>query len=1322
MKTAVIFILFILISGISFAQSDSYYFKSYQINDGLSSNTVTSIIQDKKGFMWFGTRNGLNRFDGTTFKIFKTSLNGSGTIGSNAALSLYEDSDEQLYVGTSKGIYIYDPIKENFKFFVRGPKTAVQKIIGDSQNNIWILSQGKLYKYIKHTSKLITFEFSDKYFSTVHLASDGKIWAVSGTNNIRQFNPNNNSYKTYTIPEKNQKIKDLQINSIQTLGDSALIIAEQTKLVIFNYKTGQLRDALYQDKSIKDIHAFFVFHYKDDEYWVGTEKGLCIYNINTGKIITIQKQYGNPYSIADNLISTIYRDRENGIWLGSYFGGINYYSKYYNGFQKYFPQPGINSISGNIVHEIVKDKYDQLWVGTEDAGLNKIDLKSNHITKYTPDKINNISYNNIHGLCADDDKLWIGTYEHGLDVMDIKTGRVIKHYNSGSGADSFKSNFIVSIYKNLQGEILIGTWTGLFKYNRVKDNFEAIPFFKMQIQTLYQTKDGTLWAGSYGSGIRYNNVFTGKSGSTNQKDGLVNNYVNHIFEDSRHHLWFGTESGLSDYDIAKKQFKNYTSENGLPSDQIFRITEDKNQVLWISTGKGLATYNLKTKKFGAFHIANGLPTEQFNYNSSYQDTDGSIYFGTVKGLIRFNPANLLKNTYVPPVYITGLQVNNRDETISNHSALKKSAIYSSSITLPHDSANLNFNVVALSYASPQMNQYQYKMEGLDKNWIRLRNSQNIYYTNLPPGAYTLKVKGSNNDGVWNDKETKIDIKILPPWWLSKWAYLFYSIIIGGIIITILKYYHQANSEKNKRKIETIQINTERELYNAKIEFFTNVAHEIRTPLTLIKMPLDKLSNNVLSASQIKESINMIKKNTNRLIDLTNQLLDFRKTEANSFSLSFTETHIQEILKDVYTDFKPTAEHKNLSYQLDLPHHPLFAYVDKEALKKILNNLVNNAIKYAVNNVTIRLLPFNSEDSHFNIEFRNDGQPIESKYHSKIFEPFFRIKDTDKEIGTGIGLPLARSLAILHKGDIKVKVSEKGINIFLLSLPLHQETEISFHAKQESGVLKEPEPDEVNLDSTKPVILVVEDNTDILNYIGRELKPKYNIIKACNGQEALHMLDNDNIQLIVSDVMMPVMDGIELCKRVKGDLQLSHIPIILLTAKNSIGAKTEGLEVGADAYIEKPFSFEHLLAQIHSLLNNRKLIKEYFRKSPLTHFNGINISKSNKDFLECLNNHIYEHITDVDLDVDKLSAMMNMSRPTLYRKIKGLSDLSPNELINLTRLKKAAELISNGQYKINEVAFMIGYSSHANFSRDFQRQFGLSPSAYLNKLKTSRIKS
>lgn len=1321
LRTSLSIILCVLLLAAASAQAQFYYFKNYGVSHGLSSNTITSVIQDRKGFIWMGSRNGLNRFNGTGFKIFRNTPSDTSSLGSNSILSLFEDEQEKLWVGTTRGIYVYDPVKERFTPFTGIDAGEIRYIKGDRDHNLWIISNFTLYKYHLPTGKISIYRAPTDETIALNISRSGTVWAATGAGLVRKYNRATDRFEDYNFANLTGEKRISRVQEIYPIDEQQVLVGTFNHVYQFNTANGRLKDIFENHPATREVQLHTIIQQSPSEFWLGTETGLYVYNIATGKTIQVQKQQTNPYSITDNVITSFCRDKEGGTWIGTFFGGVNYYSREFNKFQKYFPQPIPNTLSGNLVHEICSDQWGHLWVGTEDAGLNKLDLRAGTIQHFKAGREKGmLSYSNIHGLVAVGNELWVGTYEHGLDVLDISTGKVIRHYNAGTDSTSLKSDFIVTLYKTRNNEVLVGTWLGLFRYNRNKDNFTPLKFFNTQVQGIHEDAQGIIWAATYGNGVYYYNPATGRGGhlrhDAKKRASLINNYVNGLFEDHKGNFWFSTEGGLTKYERNGK-VTNYTMESGLPDNQVFKVLEDSEHYLWVSTSKGLVRMNPEEGSIKIYQSSHGLVTEQFNYNSGYRHNDGSFFFGTVKGLIRFKPNELHKGGYIPPVYITGIQVNNNELSINNRS-LKTSVTYTPHVTLPWDSSNISLDVAALSYNTPEMNEYLYKMEGFDKDWTAMKSNRRIYYPKLPPGEYTFKVKGSAGNGLWNEKETRLRINILPPWWATTGAYIIYVFIGLAIIFTILRYYYIALNARNKRKIDLFEREKEREIYNAKIDFFTNIAHEIRTPLTLIKMPLDKLISQQTHDPQIKESLNIMKKNTNRLIDLTNQLLDFRKAEANKFSLTFTKTDVNELLTEMHGLFKTAADQKGLTFRLELPRITLNAFVDEEAVKKIIANLVNNAIKYAHKMVSVKLLPFSSEDTVFHIEFRNDGYQIPQELKDKIFEPFYRIKETEKESGTGIGLPLAKALAELHKGKLELKSTAEGTNLFLLSLPIHQEQEIDLHYGKEDSDAPAEKSEETTaaLDPAKPVILLVEDNREILGFIQRELSVSYNILTALDGQEALAVLQKENVHLVISDIMMPVMDGIELCRRMKTDLQYSHVPIILLTAKNSLQSKIEGLEVGADAYMEKPFSFEHLQAQITNLIANRNNLKEYFARSPLTHLKGIAHSKADKTFIEELNKVIYDNITDLDLDVDQLSRLMNMSRPTLYRKIKALSDLTPNELINLSRLKKAAELLGEGKYRINEVAHMVGYSVHANFSRDFSRQFGVTPSNYVNSLQ------
>jgi ligand-binding sensor domain-containing protein/signal transduction histidine kinase/DNA-binding response OmpR family regulator len=1333
LKEKLIYLLVLVFSGHPTLRAQEYYFKHYHVENGLSNNSVNCSMQDKKGFLWFGTINGLNRFDGYSFRIYRHNHDDSTSIGSNFIRCLYEDKKGFLWVGTNKGIYIYNTHSEKFSGFPIPGLEEVSDIKEDKTGAIWIISSSNLFHCDPESRKIRPYklELSAGTISSLAISSDSTIWVSTTTAVLKKYIPRYDHFITYGVLRIPGKKEHIQIQKIYALNNGNLLVGTLTQGVkIFDVTNRSFRDIVSVNPDKTGIYPRDFAQITDNEYWIGTETGIYIYHSNDRSIFRLKKEYDNSYSISDNVVLTFCKDREGGLWIGTYFGGLDYYPKQFTTFNKYFPEYTKPSIVGNAVHEICKDHSGQLWVGTEDGGLNKIDLNRNIFTSYKPMSTNtSIAYHNIHGLLASGDSLWIGTFMHGLDIMSIKTGKIIRHYDAGPGPQDLKNNFIVTIFQTRSGDVLVGTQNGLFRYNRQTDDFSPVPHFESQIQTLWEDEEGTLWACTRGNGVIFYNPRLNRNGTllynANDSNSLPSNYINGIYEDGKKNLWFATDVGLCKFQRDRDKFTRYTTKNGLPDNLIFRILEDEENNLFVSTSKGLVCFNPGNGQIRTYTQSNGLLSDQFNYNSSFKDVDGRMFFGSGKGLISFKPGEFIKNTDIPPVYITGLEVNNREISANmKNSPLQESIIYAKTISLPYDQSTLNIDFAALSYSVPEMNEYAYKMEGLDKEWTFLKSNRKVYYTKLIPGNYVFKVKGSNSSAVWNSKEAWIDIRIYPPWWESIWAYFMYACIFVGIAYLLIKNYLNRLVEKNRRRFELLDMEKEREIYHSKIEFFTHIAHEIRTPLTLIKMPLEKLLKKKNSNAEIAYNLKTMEKNTNRLIDLTNQLLDFRNTEMDKFSLNFVKTDISVLLEETYNRFKQAAEEKDITFKLELPGIALQAYVDPEALKKILSNLFNNSIKYAESKIIIRLKNFNSDDRLFSILIQNDGYVIPYDLKEKIFEPFYRIKETDSQPGNGIGLSLSRSLAELHKGVLDLSKPENGMNIFILTLPIHQEKEFIFQNDETEPVIEvNTGPEEGNSNALKPEILLVDDNKEILDFICREISTDYLVRKASNGVEAMEILNNCTIQLVISDIMMPVMDGLELCKKIKTNLDYSHIPIILLTAKNSLHAKIEGLEMGADAYIEKPFDFEYLSAQISNLLLNRNKIKEYFANSPLMHIKSIGYTKADKIFLEKLKSVIDENLVNMDIDVEQLSKIMNMSRPTFYRKIKVLSNLTPHELIHITRLKKAAELLSDGNYKVYEVASMVGYSLQTNFARDFHKQFGMTPSDYINdkQVKKNYIK-
>ena len=637
--------------------------------------------------------------------------------------------------------------------------------------------------------------------------------------------------------------------------------------------------------------------------------------------------------------------------------------------------------------------------------------------------------------------------------------------------------------------------------------------------------------------------------------------------------------------------------------------------------------------------------------------------------------------------------------------------YTREINLKYNQNSFAFRFAALCYAAPEENYLSYTLKGFDKEWYSTTKSSTASYTNLKPGDYTFCVKTANARGEWSNDIKSIHIHIAPPFWKSPWAYLLYFMLSAAGIGYIFYRFRKQITDKQQRQLEILEAEKEKEIYHAKIDFFTNIAHEIRTPLTLIKGPLENiLHKENIDRNTIRENLDVMERNTLRLLDLTNQLLDFRKTETKGFRLNFMDCNISQLIRDTYIRFNPAAQQNGLKFQTDLPEQDFNAPVDKEALTKILSNLFNNAVKYATSSIHVSLIPpcGMKEPGYFSIMVSNDGHPIPHDMQEKIFQPFVQIKQTSggqRTAGTGIGLPLARSLAELHKGKLYLKDSEEIC--FCVELPVDQEKAIQL--QKDSTISQTGNMQTViRQHSTNICILVVEDDPEMQNFICAQLETVYCVIRASNGKEALQVLSEKTISLIVSDVMMPEMDGFELCHTLKTDIEHSHIPIILLTAKVTMQSKIEGIELGADDYIEKPFSTEYLLARIANLLSNQDKLCHAFTSSPFVNAKTIALSKADENFLDKLIEVIQKNISEPDFNVDILAEKMNMSRSSLHRKIKGIAQITPNEFIQLERLKMAAQLIQSGEYRINEVCYIVGFNSSSYFAKCFQKQFGVLP--------------
>lgn len=1297
----------------------NYYFAHISGDEGLSQNDVKSVLQDSWGFMWFGTRNKLNRYDGKSIKIFDC-YDAVADKRNNNINALFEDNDKKLWVGTDEGVFIFDPLTELFTFFndTVADGNIIHNWVADIQQdtfgNIWIVAPGQgLFRYQSDEKMLYSYRFASNQPpnegkpQSICIEKNGKVWVGTNGDGVFLYDRNSDSFSQIPVNGDTGSLSGEHIYTMCDYGDELVLGIHEGKLKKFH----KLKNTL-SDVNAPAVHYKIIRHVisVDEELWVGTEAGLYIVNERSGTTTHLHEDPLSGFALSDNMVEKIYQDKEEGIWVATYFGGVNYLPGRMPAFEHYVPLSIPGAISSQRIRELKEDNQGNIWIGTENGGANVLNPQTNIVCKIERGSGADPLYQKCLGLAIIDNKeVWIGFFKSGLDVVRLSDYKVTHYPAEKLGLNEAS---VTAILEDRFGNVWLGNAWGVYIAGKGEMKFRPVEELgSTYVYDLFEDSDGFIWVASMGMGV-YRYDTKDKSvryfqHNNNDPHSLSSNAVSSIMEDSRGYMWFSTDrGGICRYDKNTDRFTTYSVDEGLPDDVAYEILEDKNRNLWFGTNKGLVKFNPETNHIRVYTRNDGLLSNQFNYKSALAAGNKKFYFGGLDGLIAFDPYEIKENDFIPPVYITRLTSFNRELELNSHgSPLKESIIHTKQLILKHNHTNIGFDFAALSYATPSANRYAYKMEGLDDDWTYTTNNQSASYAKIPPGKYVFRVKASNNDGIWNEQGAQIKIIVQAPWWQSVWAYFVYVLFVVGVVILIINRYRKRNQEK----IRLFEIEKEKELYSSKLDFFTNVAHEIRTPLSLINGPLESIQQMEIPEPELEKNLGIMFKNTNRLMRLVNQLLDFRKVDTNKLNMVFSIVNINDLLSDLVTQFETVATIKKKNIQLHLPDDTLMAPVDKNEFTKIISNLLSNAVKYSDKNIDVYL---KVTDTYFIVAVSSDGELIPGNMSEKIFEPFYQLKkDENKPSGSGIGLSLVRSLVELHNGEIFLN-TDTGLNNFILKLPLHQENVVDITenpAVQEEFIIDETilKQDKTNFE----VVLVVEDNPEMLSFIADKLRDVFTVEKARNGVEALQVLEEKMVDIIVSDVMMPEMDGFELCRRLKQDIDYSHIPIVLLTAKNDLTSKIQGLEIGAEAYIEKPFSFNFLISQLTTLLNNRRREREAFMQKPFIPVQQMGMSKGDEKFMNRIIELIDENIQDQEFTIDHLASAVFMSRSSLNRKIKALSGLTPTDFIRLIRLKKAAKLIQNGEYRIAEVGYMVGINTPSYFIRLFQKQFGMTPKEF-----------
>ena len=1329
----------LLIVHITADGASAYYFDHFDIANGLSQNTVTCIHQDRRGFMWFGTKNGLNRYDGYVFQTYSRNDGFSGL--GNSIIYCMAESGNDIWVGTDKGVWILNNTTGRFRFLdCRLPNGAILDYtinkIAFYSTEVWILTANGIYILERGNKKLIALETRLKHslpvsvtyrFTPVDLYSDGdRMWITVPFLGILEYAKG--QFSLHRLGEKVRATSILRKNNllfVGTLSDGLAVINVKKGTTVFH----SLKAIDTHENSLIRVIANI-----DGNVWVGTEDGIFVYDMAKEKITDhISTENADPYSLANNAVYSIFQDSSGGIWVGTYFGGINLIPKNGIVFEKYYQIPEAGSIQGQRIREIVAEPSGNLWIATEDNGLNYFDAENRKFRHYSMSTSGiHLSYSNIQCLNLAGDELWIGYFTKGIDRLNIKTGKV-RHYET-LNCPTLDNNDIFSIYTDLSNTTWIGTSTGVLKYNTQTDCFEPCPdigvFF---ISDICQDPGGYIWFATYNVGaIRYNpRNKTSKVFNYNPDDStsICYNRITTIFEDSKQRLWFGSEDGgFCLYDAKTESFKSIRVADGLLSNVVHKILEDRYGRIWVSTNNGLSCYDPETGDIVNYNSQNGLLSCQFNYNSGVSVADGKLYFGNIKGLVGFYPKKELRENRKLKVTLTDFHLLNRAVDLEyierkNH----KNIACVDTVELSYDMSSFNISFSTLDYSSIATNRYAYMLEGEDKDWV-YTSGRSATYNNLSPGEYLFRVKADNSDGSWDNPETNLRIIIIPPWYMStvaKWVYTL--VLIAGAYFSVRMYVNRVHRKYKLMEQEQEQ-KRKAEIYSAKIEFFTNIAHEIRTPLTLIKVPLESILEKELDSAKVSEYLQIIKRNTERLFFLINQLLDFRKIESKIMRLNREQVNLNSLIGDVLARFRLSMEQKGLIVTLLLPEKAIEVSVDKEAMTKILSNLFSNVIKYGKDYVKISLSQSANNES-FEIKVVNGGKSIPVSLKEKVFEAFFRIGEEKSTTGSGLGLALAKSLVELHGGNIHVD-SESECTAFIVQIPIInsevQKSEIYSVASEVTDRSNEalygnaaPETEgagkeEDNLD--KDAILIAEDNEELLNFLEENLSKKWKAYAVSNGGEALEVLDREKISLVISDVVMPVCSGMELLHKISTGKDTADIPVILLTAKTDSNSKIEALRNGVAAYLEKPFSMVQLEEQISNLIERHHKLRQKMKKTAIMDSASSAKNKNEERFLNKVTDIILANIEKENFNVDELADELCMSRTSLHRKLKSISGETPGDFIRMIRLKRAAELLVNGEFRISEICLLVGFHSSSYFTKSFYKQYGVLPKDYVKSME------
>ena len=1288
--------------------SHNYSFQSIGSNNGLSSGYVKAIVQDGNGFMWFGTKNGLNFYDGkqiTRYNCYDTNLKR----GNNNISALYVNpATNELWVGTDRGVYVYG--KDNaFAFFAARTSDGVsvddwvQTISCDRKGNVWILvpNQG-VFRYadgqLRFYQVVDSNKDKDHLCSDFSISADDDVYVGSNHSGLFKYDRQHDRFREVGM-NNNDTFRNYVITNISKYNDRKMLIACSDGNIFFVNVDGDKVEHLTVNygRSVFLRSSCGV----DDEIWIGTQSGVYVYNLLDKSVKYLHNQLPGCDGLVDNVISCMYTDRDRNLWIGTLFGGVSFLQRNGFRFDRFAASSKNGFLSSNRIRGIAQAADGRIWVGTEDNGLNVLDPSKGVISH-----ADNFPYDKQIVLVARTygDSVYVG---YSLGGLDVYVGdNLIRHEG-----ELFPTNHSAySYFKDSRGNEWVGSDWGVFKRSAGTNAFNYISEIGDDwVFDIYQDSKDRIWFATMGNGVwkwsPANGSYIHYAYDENYSNGLRTNTISSVMEDHNGTIWFSTDrGGLSKYNESTDDFTTYSIEEGLPDNVTYTILEDKHGNLWFGTNNGLVRFDPRTCQSKTYYERDGLPSNQFNYHGAIKADNGYFYFGTLGGLIAFNPDKYLDKVALPKIFFTKFEINNREVTPEDGDLYGINIIEANEITLPSDISVFSLYAGVPMFTTAADLSYSYRLTPGSSGWTALNDRGEITFTNLPAGKYNLQIKVANDT---DEYVRTINIIKMSPWYSTTLAYIIYALLVIALCSYLWIRLSRHKTKKLKEQERLFKVSKEKELFENKVQFFVEIAHEIRTPLTLIETPLEAIDEIGVADTRVQRYLNVIRLNAKRLLDLTQQLLDFNKIDAQRYELKFENVDIAALINSIINRFEDTMVLKDKQLQKDIPSKQIMAVVDKEAITKIISNLLNNALKYSHSKIAVILT---TDDESFSLSVTSDGDKISKEDSLKIFHPFYQINKNADNGGVGIGLPLSATLASLHNGSVYVEEDDSLDNTFVLKVPLKQDgvvvSPVETNPTMAEYVMEEDTS--VKFAPLSYTMLLVEDNDEMREFLRDQLNTEFAVEVAKNGVEALDMIKQHNFDIVVTDIMMPEMDGYELCRAIKDDAELSHIPVVFLTAKNDLDSKVKALQCGGESYIEKPFSLKYFKQQVMSLLNNRLYERKAFLKKPFFNVNNMKLTPVDEEFMNKVIKHINDNLSNENFNVEMMADEFCMSRSSLLRKIKTIFNLSPVELIRIVKLKKAAELIQEGKYRIGDICFMVGFSSSSYFSKLFYKQFGIYP--------------